>query len=251
VDGRRRQVNILESEDVRNVNIESIIREKKFHHVFQPIYYLANWSLCGYEALFRSELFRNPEVVFEMARKQKNLFELDTASIYHSAFTYFAAKRDGFLFFNIFPSTLLHPAFFSFMERFFADIHIPGKNVVLEINEAEEITDVQKLWEVISFLRRNGFRIAFDDVGKGASSFHDIIRFQPDYIKLDQYFSKGLARSPKKQKIIKMILEYCSKDVQVILEGLEKPEDLAIAKVLGVPMGQGYLLGAPDTLQEL
>jgi EAL domain-containing protein (putative c-di-GMP-specific phosphodiesterase class I) len=244
-------VNTLESEDVREVNIRSIIRERMFYHVYQPIYYLANWSLCGYEALFRSELFLNPEVVFEIARKQKNLFELDTASVFHSAFTYFAAKREGFLFFNIFPSTLLHPAFFSFMENFFANIRIPGKNIVLEINEAEEITNVQKLWEVISFLRQNGFRIAFDDVGKGASSFHDIIKFQPDYIKLDRYFSKNLAHSPKKQNIIKKLLEYCSNDVQVILEGLEKPEDLAIAKVLGVPMGQGYSLGKPSLLQEL
>lgn len=239
---------ILESEDTKEVDVELIINEKLFTHHYQPLYYLSNWSLCGYEALFRCRLCENPEIVFHAARKQKRIYDLDTASILLSALSYFSVKRDGNLFVNVFPSTLLHPAFFSFIDKLTNNLSISTRNIILEINESEEIEDAQQMRIVISFLRRLGFRIAFDDIGKGSATLKNIIEFEPDIIKLDRYFSMGLAGSDKKQKLIKMLVDFCQDDVQLVLEGLEKPEDLAIAKVLGIRIGQGYLLGRPQVL---
>lgn len=38
--------------------------------------------------------------------------------------------------------------------------------------------------------------------------------------------------------------------MKLILEGIEEPADLAVAKALGVHFGQGYLLGKPIPITE-
>jgi EAL domain-containing protein (putative c-di-GMP-specific phosphodiesterase class I) len=65
-------------------------------------------------------------------------------------------------------------------------------------------------------------------------------------------FSVNLSASKKKQRWIELIVEYCKDaNVQLVLEGIEKSEDLATAKALGVSIGQGYLLGKPDILDNM
>lgn len=52
--------------------------------------------------------------------------------------------------------------------------------------------------------------------------------------------------------MISLIVNYCKYfEIQVILEGLETPMDLSIAKKLNVGIGQGYVLGKPLPLQTL
>jgi EAL domain-containing protein (putative c-di-GMP-specific phosphodiesterase class I) len=75
-----------------------------------------------------------------------------------------------------------------------------------------------------------------------------ILELEPDFIKLDRLFSLDLSKSTSKQKMISLFVEYCKNNTKLILEGIETPEDLAIAKCLGVDIGQGYVLDMPKLL---
>ncbi|WP_261376154.1 hypothetical protein [Brevibacillus brevis] len=61
--------------------------------------------------------------------------------------------------------------------------------------------------------------------------------------------SRKLSSMPNKQKLVSLFVQYCQVQTQLVLEGIEEPEDLSVALALGVPIGQGFLLGHPEPLQ--
>lgn len=232
----------------KNLNINSLINNKTFYHCYQPLFDLSNMSLYGYEAFFRCSMANNPELVFQTAMKKKKLYELDTVSISNAIWQYALSGREEILFVNLFPSTLLDPAFPGFLEQLVNRIgNLRGK-LVWELNESQELEDLQAFANRTALLQQYGFRVALDDVGKGSGSLKTIIELSPDIIKLDRFFSQKLAVSQNKQKLIQLLVDYCGDAVTVILEGIEQQEDLDAAISLGVGIGQGYLLGKPDQL---
>jgi EAL domain-containing protein (putative c-di-GMP-specific phosphodiesterase class I) len=235
--------------DGNGMLLEEIIRKKKFQHVFQPLYVMDNWKVFGYEALLRCEFFENPELLFRLAMEKNRLYDLDICSIHHALTS--VNGRHIRLFLNVYPSTMVHPSFPDFLENL-KSICFPKRNILFEINEAEKISDIGLLRKVVHFLKDKGYAIALDDFGKGQSSLHTVIELEPDYVKLDRYYAAELAASKQKQNEIQMLLKLCQqKNMKLILEGIEEPTDLAMAKALGVHLGQGYLLGKPLPISEI
>ncbi|UZW66237.1 EAL domain-containing protein [Priestia flexa] len=70
----------------------------------------------------------------------------------------------------------------------------------------------------------------------------------PDIIKLDRYFSRGLADSKEKQEMVKCLSQYNEGNTTLILEGIECEKDLAIALALDIKVVQGYLLDRPAAI---
>jgi len=233
--------------------LNTILDKDQYYHVFQPLYFLPDWKKLGNEILLRSKLIANPEDVFSFAKKTGNLYELDTYALF-SALSTFAKCLKGtsdLIFVNVLPSSLLNPSFFFSLDNFLNRISIPCHKIVFEVNESERIENLNLFRTVINHLRNYGFLIAIDDFGKGEADIQKIIELEPQFIKLDRYFSINLFMSTQKQRFIQLMIDFCKGSSQVILEGIEKSEDLAIAKMLGVPIAQGFLLGKPDLLENI
>ncbi|TJY42859.1 EAL domain-containing protein [Cohnella pontilimi] len=239
--------------------IDLLIQKELFHHSYQAMYHLKNSTWFGHEAFFRSHLSSNPEEVFRLAQNCKKLFELDTVSIFHAVSSYFRSEEgmafalNRLLFINTFPSTLLHPSFPGFLENMMTEIpSFSSQRIVFEIVESEPITELKSLQNTIDLLRDLGFRIALDDVGQGAASLRHIIEIEPEFIKLDRYFSVDLASSEKKQKVVELFVDLCKDtDTEIILEGIEQTGDFMLAASLGAHIVQGYLLGRAIPLPQL
>ncbi|WP_051331006.1 EAL domain-containing protein [Aneurinibacillus terranovensis] len=229
--------------DANEMLLEDIIRKKMFQHVFQPLYVMKNWKVFGYEALLRCRFFENPELLFRLAMEKNRLYDLDICSIHHALTS--VDTRDIRLFLNVYPSTMVHPTFPDFLGKL-NSVCFSNRNIVFEINEAEKVSDMGLLRKAVHFLKDKGYAIALDDYGKGESSLQTVIELEPDFVKLDRYYAVKLSASKNKQNEIQMLLKLCQeKHMKLILEGIEEPTDLAMAKVLGVHLGQGYLLGEP------
>ncbi|MFV8827728.1 EAL domain-containing protein [Alkalihalobacterium sp. APHAB7] len=228
---------------------DELMKENDFYHFIQPIYNIQSWKKYGYEVLLRSNLGA-PNLLFDYAKQNNRLYELDTGSI-EKVFTsddIVNSVKSELLFINIFPSTLLNPMFPMFILDLKNQTKLSCKQVVFEINESEVVSNIITLKERIEMLKEYGFLIAIDDLGNGWSSLSQIIELRPHFAKLDRYFSLKLSSSLDKQAMIQALVTYCQlNNIQLILEGLEYEIDLASAKVLGVPMGQGYLLGRPES----
>lgn len=222
-----------------------------FSHVYQPIFALETNAVYGYESLIRSPKVHNPELLFSAAKQHHKLFELDMYSIVKSVTTFNECfpTQAPLISVNIFPSTLLEPAFLWKIEDMMKRINLVPEQIIFEMNEAESVLSLTRLLEVIRYLKRLGYKIALDDFGKGQSSLRIALELEPDTIKLDRYFCTDLDQSPKKQKFLDWITSYfISEGVAVTLEGIEKESELLIAKQAGVQFGQGYLLGRPEPM---
>ena len=209
--------------------------------------------MLGYEVLLRSTVYPNPEYVFQEARKENWLYELDSLSIHKALLTYQSAglsKRDGNLFINILPSTILNQRFPSFLKKIVTENYLDTRKIVLEISESEIIEEFDTFVNRLSEIKKQGFLIAIDDIGDGYSNFKTIIELEPDYLKLDRYLSEDLHLSKQKQTVISFYLSYANQyKSQLILEGIENEMEMETAKKLGVPIGQGYYLGRPALLE--
>jgi EAL domain-containing protein (putative c-di-GMP-specific phosphodiesterase class I) len=237
-------------------NIAKLIENNDLYHVFQPLRRLPCQSIIGYEALLRSTSGIDPSALFQLAVEQDRLYQLDIWSMEHALVSFcscaVAKETGGLLFVNLFPSTVIAESFPSFIEvlRQKFDAVIP--RVVIEINESiteERVWNDPLFMDRIAELRKQKFLLALDDVGEGSTSFRKIVETSPDFIKIDRFFSKDLYRCKKKQKIVRLFVDYC-KDTEsdLILEGIEVEEDMVCAFHLGVPIGQGYFLGKPRLL---
>ncbi len=230
------------------------LRKEKFHHYFQPIYNLHTFEKLGKEALIRSSSYPNPEMIFQKAKIEESLYELDSRSINKAISTYQSATQstdNEYLFLNVLPSTILNHDFPAFLDLKIHETQINSKQIVLEISESETIEDFDTFKTCLSKIKSLGFLIAIDDVGVGYTNVKSLIELEADYLKLDGYFSQNLNVSRKKQSFIAFYVNYCKQyKSKLIIEGLETIEDLAMAKRLGVDIGQGYLLGKPAMIKK-
>ncbi len=235
--------------------VHEVIREQNIEHFFQPIWRIALWEVYGYEGLLRiqNEPTINPEILFNEARNEGVLYELDTLSFTKAIEVFpFHNYNQHLLFLNIYLSTVLDPRFIRLLKcLIFKYPNMIGK-VVIELNETneEEHWNDPLLKKNIEVLKQFGLIIALDNVGKNVSTFQKLNDFKPIYVKLDRSFSDGLAESKEKQDTISMLSKYLDPDMTFILKEVERAVDLAQAKILNVPIVQGYLLGEPQRFKE-
>jgi len=130
-------------------------------------------------------------------------------------------------------------------------MHFEPSRIVLEITERTYALHHDLFRDVITELRREGFRIAVDDMGTGYASFSSLAEIEPDYLKFDSVFVHEIHRHKIKRDLLDAMLSFARKtDTQVIAEGIETPEELNTLIELGVPLGQGYLLARPKPIAE-
>ncbi|MDF2909281.1 MAG: hypothetical protein K0Q56_161 [Sporolactobacillus laevolacticus] len=232
----------------------NFLRSENFFHHYQPIVNLKTNNIEGYEALFRSHKFNNPERAYHSAIRKKKLFELDANSIQKAVCTFLCdgpINQDKKLFINVYPSTLLNLNFAPFILQLINYYLIPHQQIVLEIFENESIEDFSALTNVLHQLKSMGLLIAVDDFGKGTDNINRTIEIDSDYIKLDRYFSIGLNGSKKKQAYVDFLVHYCARfNLKLIFEGLETERDIDCAKILGVQYAQGYAIGKPQPISQ-
>lgn len=211
-------------------------------HWFQPIYQLKNRDILGYEALLRDASHRNasPEELFEIANRNGHQSALDLISI-KSAIENYSDSLEP-LFVNVFPSTLLADDFISWWDMNVLD----ETPVIIELLETEPVKDWNEIKSVTQELQSRGVKVAVDDMCEGYSFLQQWIELNPDYIKLDRYFARNLAQDKRKQKAVRCLVNLFSDTTKVIIEGIEREEDLHVAESLGIIYAQGYLLGKPS-----
>lgn len=63
-------------------------------------------------------------------------------------------------------------------------------------------------------------------------------------VKFDRFLTIGISEDPRRSALASAALRFCAQTgADLIAEGVETPEDDAMLTSLGVPFGQGYLLG--------
>ncbi|MDO8695881.1 MAG: EAL domain-containing protein, partial [Pseudomonas sp.] len=230
--------------------LTQILAQRNLHTLFQPIISLSERRILGYEALTRgpsNSPLHSPVPLFAVARQNARLSELEVASRQSACRRFSELQLPGMLFLNISPETLLEPE------------HQPGRTlqllqtygiapaqVVIELTEQAPIEDFSLLHTALHHYRSMGFSIALDDLGAGYSSLRLWSELRPDYVKIDRHFIDGIHLDAVKREFVGSILKMAGASrAQVIAEGIELPEELAVLADMGVDLLQGYLFSRP------
>jgi EAL domain-containing protein (putative c-di-GMP-specific phosphodiesterase class I) len=114
---------------------------------------------------------------------------------------------------------------------------------VVEITESTAISDFDHAAEVLTRIRRAGFRIALDDFGTGYSSLSCLHELPITGVKLDRSF---IAKERGHPTLLKAIVALAVQlDLTVTAEGIETEAQCEQLRDLGCHLGQGYLFGHP------
>ncbi|MHB8961500.1 MAG: EAL domain-containing protein, partial [Candidatus Limnocylindrales bacterium] len=123
-----------------------------------------------------------------------------------------------------------------------------SRQIVLEITEHVAIADYAALRAALAALGPT-VSLSVDDAGAGFASLHHVVELSPRFLKLDISLVRGIDHDPTRQAMIAGLAHFAGRaGCVVIAEGIEEPAELAMLRELGVPLGQGYLLGRPEPL---
>jgi len=236
--------------------LERILEEIDLGIHFQPIFDLSSEQIIGYEALTRcpaGSCFQNPLQLFAAAEKHGKLYELDRITRTLAMELFSASQfRNLLLFVNIDPRVVTQSQFTSGWTREkLARLGLQAEQVVFEITERSCIEDFHAFKQAINHYRRQGYRIAIDDVGSGFSSLQAIAELHPDIIKIDRSIVAGAPDDYIKQAILESMTVLGHRiGIALLAEGIETGAEQSLVQQLGYDLGQGYLLGRPPPLPQ-
>ncbi|PVZ34442.1 EAL domain-containing protein [Pseudomonas sp. CC120222-01a] len=233
--------------------LSAILAQRSIHSLFQPIVRLSERRVFGHEALSRgpsNSPLHSPLNLFAIARQSGHLTELEAACRESACRRFSEQGLDGKLFLNISPESLLEPHYPSGRTlKLLEQVGLAPSRVVIELTEHTPTDDFQLLSNALHHYRDMGFSIALDDLGAGYSSLRLWSELRPEYVKIDRHFIDGIHRDPLKREFVGSILQIArASKAQVIAEGIELAEELAVLTEMGVDLVQGYLLGRPQEL---
>ncbi|CAI6083826.1 hypothetical protein PAECIP112173_04085 [Paenibacillus sp. JJ-100] len=235
---------------IKHADTVTTILKRQFSSYMQPIVD-ASEKIIGFEFLLRpaehGRAFSSFEL-FEVARKTGLHSFLDrtariTAIETSAKYLPCGVKR----FINFLPSSIYNPEYclthtFEAIER----LSLDPKDFVFEVVETEQIQHLSMLQRIFEIYRSRGMSVALDDVGAGYSTIELMNRLEPDFIKIDRSLIDHCDQDHTKQQKILTIVQASKRfGGKVLAEGIERFEEFAFCRSVGIDLGQGYYFGKP------
>lgn len=118
----------------------------------------------------------------------------------------------------------------------------------LELTESMVMSRSPQVVESLEALREIGVRLSLDDFGTGFSSLGYLHRFPINRLKVDQSFVRDAHRNTVNASIIRAIVALArSLSIEVVAEGVENAEELALVRACGCDEPQGFFHARPMT----
>jgi len=233
-----------------------LVLGEQVHCLYQPIVEIQSGGIYGYEALVRgprSAKWQSPSMLFRIAEEHGLAFELDCLCR-KAALKGFSAnlRPEHKLFLNCLPSAIHDP---SFSEKHLRQTLESGglkpSDLVLEVSERESIRNFSIFRDIRERYRSLGIKVALDDTGAGYAGLEAVMQLAPDFIKVDISLVRSVDRDLGRRVLLQALRDISEViGAQVIAEGIETERELETLCKMGIPFGQGHLLGRPSRLGE-
>jgi diguanylate cyclase (GGDEF)-like protein len=224
-------------------DMRALLEPGSIRAVFQPIVRLTDLAPIGYEGLARFPtppglIALPPDVTLAAAGRAGLRQELEVAC--WAAIAEAGAPPEGrLLFVNIGPDYLGHPGLLELAER------LPAR-LVIELTEQDAVQDCARLVERLRPWLARGAMVAVDDAGAGFTSLEYVAEIRPDFLKLARGMVTGVDQDPRRQAVLRATIAFAHEvGAQIVAEGVEREEELALLREAGADLGQGWLFGRP------
>jgi len=242
--------------------LEIALQNGQLGLVYQPQQHLMSRQLVGLEALAR---WRHP-VLGEVA--PKDFIDVAEKAGLMTRFTRWALHRacqQNVLWqmrghrplkvsVNVSPSNFADKGFVDDVAEILRQTGLDPRWLELELTECAIFQNRTAAAESMRRLSEMGVSLALDDFGSGYASMSHFKYFPINRLKLDRTFLCDLPDSccTKGKKIVESILMFARHmGIEAVAEGVETESQRKLLEDIGCPVGQGYLLGAPMSADEL
>lgn len=224
---------------------------------YQPIVDLRSGAISGVEALVR---WQHPErgllapgLFIPIAERTGSIVEigawvLDTAC--RALKTWQRDVPELSMAVNLSGRQLESPKLTEHVRQAIQGNGITPAALILEVTETILLADPTAAVK-LEGLKALGVRLAIDDFGTGYSSLSYLRRFPVDILKIDREFTDGVG-SPAGLKLLRGIVQLGRVvGLDLIAEGIERPEQIGPIVEAGCQEGQGFLFARPVDAEAL
>ena len=223
--------------------LEAAVAGNGVASVFQPVARAGSLRVEGFEALTRFVDGMPPEPRFRSAGLLGVRVELELAAMTQQLRAAEALPTAAWVALNLSPSVMLD-------RRLPAVLARTDRQVVLELTEHDPIEDYAVLLRALATLPGSP-KLSIDDAGSGYACLAHVLALEPDFVKLDKAWVREVDTDGARQALISGVRGFAEElGAQVIAEGVERAEELAVLEDLGVAYVQGHLLGEPRSAAE-
>lgn len=237
-------------------DLRQALERQEFRLEYQPIVALKSGHVAGFEALLRWEHpeygLTRPDVFLEIATELGLMPKIGEWSLRE-------ASRQLTVWHAEFPQIRPLTVSVNFSLRHFADADLAAlvndvllatgvdpSSLKIEITESDMMQNPEAVTKVLKQIESQQVQTCLDDFGTGYSSLSYLQQLSITFLKIDQSFVRRLGADDDALAIVKTIIVLAHQlGRQVIAEGVETAEHLAILRLLGCEYGQGYLFAKP------
>ncbi len=238
---------LTDSERAELAETERVIDENRFDYYFQPIVNARTGEIFSYEALMRpkSSMKLTPFHILKYAGLVNRLPDIERGTFLNVLGIIDSRKQDFWgrsVFINSIPEARLNAEDF---RRVAVLLLKHADTAVVEMTEQSEIDD-ESLDALKERYQNMGVKMAIDDYGSGYSNAGNLLRYMPNYVKIDRSLLADIQNSPKKRHFVREIIQFChDNEILALAEGVETEEELHTVILLGADLIQGYFTARP------
>jgi diguanylate cyclase (GGDEF)-like protein/PAS domain S-box-containing protein len=241
------------------MDLHRAIEHGEFTNFYQPIVSLSSGEIVGFEALLRWQHPTRgqvgPEEFISVAEETGLIRELGWWNL-REACRQMSEWRAGYpscanlmISVNLSPKQFLEPTLIQDIKNLLPELGLPPAALRLELTESTVMGDPQAAIEMLEQMKAIGISLAIDDFGTGYSSLSYLHRFPLDTLKIDRSFISSIVDAKNisdSAEIARTILPMASNlHLEVVAEGIETSEQLAMLKSLHCKYGQGFFFSKP------
>ena len=217
-----------------------------FTMALQPIVDLQAHRVVAHEALVRGQGGESARQVLAEVN-ERNLYGFDQACRTQAIELASRLGLQARLNINFLPNAVYEPmACIRATLAAASKAGFPPGRLTFEVVESEQLTDDNHLRKIIEVYRQIGFRIALDDFGSGYSGLARLADLRPDIIKIDRALVANCDQDLRRRAILANIINLGRDiEVDVVLEGIERVEEVEALRAIGGRFMQGFYFGRP------
>ncbi|MCK6250774.1 putative bifunctional diguanylate cyclase/phosphodiesterase [Pseudomonas fragi] len=140
----------------------------------------------------------------------------------------------------------------STLSRLISERGVEAQWLEFELTETAVMRRSDLVKQTMDALGRLGVRFSLDDFGTGFSSFVHLNSLPIALLKIDKSFVGGMEGREENRKLVHAMINLAHNlKLEVVAEGVETPEQLALLRDFGCDQVQGYFISKPLPLAEL
>ncbi len=237
-------------------DLRNALRRREFCLHYQPIIYLQTGKIAGFEALIR---WNHPErgllapgQFLAVAEDADLLVPIGWQTLeegcsqlqrWRSAFPKLTELSVSV---NLSAKQFGCPDLIEKLDRILAEAGLKPSHLKLEITEGIVMQSVDSSMRILGQLRQKGIHLHLDDFGTGYSALSYLHQFPISTLKTDRSFIARRGTNKENRAVLQAVVQMSAQlGMDVVVEGVETPEQFADIMTLQCKYGQGYLFSRP------